>query len=142
MGLSGLATKPSKNNKFTSDLLPGFRSGIELLPPGNQRLLVEAFKSWVYICVNRNSNVFASCPLRLYVNKPTRNSKTYFKTRSITKKQREFFESNATFDQYTRKEMIIEEVIEHPSLELFKNVNGFRNRNDVMYLTNCYQDFV
>jgi len=141
MGLSGLVTKPiSRDNKFVPNILPSYRQGRELVNEHDQKALIKAYRSWVYICASRNATVFSSFPLRIYVNKPNKNSKTYFKTKGITKERRQFFERNSTFEEYTRKEMIIEEVIEHPFLELIKNVNAFKNRNDLMFLSDVYQE--
>lgn len=109
--------------------------------PKNKDDFIRAFQSWVYICVKLNAQSVASVPLRLYVAKQTRGQK--FKTidtRPIDKARLKYLQSNTGLESYIRKSKEIEEVTEHPFLELMKEVNPYQNRRDLWELTMTFLD--
>lgn len=121
--------------------LPDWYYERELASPENFTSLLNAYKSWVYICASRNAVSFASFPLRLYVAKPAK-SKMLVETRPISKETKKFLYSKEMghLDRYLRKAVEVEEVLEHPFIELMKNVNPFMNEFELKELTCLNQE--
>ena len=119
--------------------LPESSYNQELTSPRNYTSLLNAYKSWVYVCANRNATMTASFPLKLYVAKPN-NSKTLVRTRSISRETKKHLYSIGHLDRYLRKAVEVEEVLEHPFLDLMKNVNPFMDENELKETTTLHQD--
>ena len=100
----------------------------ELVTPTDFKSQLNAYKSWIYVCANKNAISLSSFPLRLYVAKTTKN-KLLVRTKKLNRKTREFLHSEKMghLASYINKSVEIEEVIEHPFLTLMKNVNPFSN---------------
>jgi HK97 family phage portal protein len=105
------------------------------------------FTSWVYICSSLNARSCASVPLRLYGTTTTKGKKIKWAgtdvnvhTRPITKARRKEFESTRHLQPYITKAADVEEIVEHPFLELIKNVNPFSNMSDLLELTVMFMD--
>jgi len=121
--------------------LPDWYYERELASPENYTSLLNAYKSWVYVCASRNAVSFASFPLRLYVAKPAK-SKMLVETRPISKETKKFLYSKEMghLDRYLRKAIEVEEVLEHPFIELMKNVNPFMNEFELKEMTCLNQE--
>lgn len=121
--------------------LPDYYYQRELANPEDTASLLRAYKSWVYIAASKNATSFASFPLRLYVAKPA-NSKMLVQTRPISKETKKFLYSKEMghLDRYLRKAVEVEEVLEHPFLELMKNVNPFMNEFGLKEMTCLNQE--
>jgi len=121
--------------------LPDWYYERELASPENYTSLLNAYKSWVYVCASRNAVSFASFPLRLYVAKPAK-SKMLVETRPISKETKKFLYSKEMghLDRYLRKAVEVEEVLEHPFIELMKNVNPFMNEFELKEMTCLNQE--
>ena len=89
--------------------LPNWYYERELASPENYTSLLNAYKSWVYVCASRNAVSFASFPLRLYVAKPAK-SKMLVETRPISKETKKFLYSKEMghLDRYLRKAVEVE----------------------------------
>jgi HK97 family phage portal protein len=111
-------------------LLP-WEQGRELIPAENFQQLIAAYKSWTYICASKNSNAVAAAPLRLYVGKQNKSTKVIVKTAKIDRKKEVLLRKQGNLISYTRKAEEIEEVLEHPFLEMIKKVNPLLNRFDL-----------
>lgn len=108
--------------------------------------LIRRYVSWVYACATINAQTVASVPLRLYAVKGS--SKTTFKvpTRKVDAATKAYLAGSPTLQAKMRKAIDVEEVLEHPFLDLLQNVNPFMNQfglleNWVLFqeLTgNCY----
>jgi len=96
-------------------------------PDYSQRALVAKYTGWVYACANRNAIAAARIPLRLYASKPTKNARSKFATCRVKDKQKAFMAESASLSRYVRKGVDVEEVLEHPFLELMAKVNPFTN---------------
>jgi len=56
--------------------------------PQTKEQFIEAFTSWVYICVKKNAQIVASVPLKLYVAKPQKGKKFYtVKTKAVSRER-------------------------------------------------------
>jgi HK97 family phage portal protein len=109
--------------------------------PQTKRDFIEAFTSWVYICVKLNAQAVASVPTKLYVTKQTKGTKySLIKTRPISKQRMKWLYSKESLDKWLTKAEEIEEVTEHPLLDLLQNVNPWNNRRDLWESTIMFLD--
>ena len=129
------------NTQNRLQYLPDWYYERELASPENYTSLLNAYKSWVYVCASKNATSFASFPLRLYVAKPSK-SKMLVETRPISKETKRFLYSKEMghLDRYLRKAVEVEEVLEHPFIELMKNVNPFMNEFELKEMTCLNQE--
>ncbi len=83
--------------------------------------LMKRYKDWVYICASKNASAVAQVPLRLYVitRNGERKPKEWVQRKALDKKQEEHIRGNESLSRYTRKAVEIEEVIDHPFLDLW-----------------------
>ena len=122
--------------------LPDFSYGREHVSPDNYTELLNAYRSWVYVCSSKNAATVASYPIRLYVAKTARTSKLLVQTRQITPETKNFLYSKEMghLDRYLRKAVEVEEVLEHPFLELMKNVNPHMNEFELKEKTDLHEE--
>ena len=106
--------------------------------------LLNAYKSWIYVCSSKNAATVASFALRLYVAKTSTTSKLLVNTRKITPETKDFLYSKEMghLDGYLRKAVEIEEVLEHPFLELMKKVNPFMNEFELKEMTDLHEELI
>lgn len=109
--------------------------------PKTKADFIRAFQSWVYICAKLNAQSVASVPLRLYVTKQSKTLKyKTIDTKAIDRNKLKFLSSNTGFDRYFRKSEEIEEVTDHPFLDLMDEVNPYNNKRDLIELTSTFLD--
>lgn len=102
--------------------------------------LIARYVSWVYACANINATTVASVPLRLYVAKSSKNQKIRTKTRPITSKMRDYLFADKSFQSKLTKAVDVEEILEHPYLDLMQNVNPYMNAFDLIEQWTLYQE--
>jgi len=96
--------------------------------------LIERYRSWVYTCANKNAVTAAQVPLRAYVKGGTRR----WPTKRVEYRQKQHFAQ-----QFGRKDAgDIEEIEEHPILDLLAKVNPWRNSFDLLELIFLYEGLV
>ena len=102
---------------------------------------VEQYASWIYICIKANGWGIASTPLRLYVKRGTgtKRFKT-FPTRALAKPELAWLKTRQHAKAAILAGADIEEVTEHPFLDLMKNVNPYQNRTDLWESTTMFLD--
>lgn len=110
----------------------------EIYSPENYRQLIDMYKSWIYVCASKNSNSVATAPLRLYVGKQSKESKILVKTVKLDKQKTERIRKQGNLIPYHRKAVEIEEVIEHPFLDMIKIVNPLLTRFDLWDATQLW----
>jgi len=134
--------KKEDQNPILSRFLMDFLYGRELATPNDYWSLVRAYRNWVYVCANKNAISVASVPLRLYVAKQSTKSRVFVPTKKVDFKKRKFLETNVGLQQLDifRKAVEVEEVLEHPFLDLMKNVNNFMNQFSLFEMTQLYQE--
>jgi len=113
-------------------------SGQEIFHQEDYLRLIEAYKSWIYICANKNATAVAEAPLRLYVSKPERTSKLLVKTVKVSKINKDRLSRKANLNGYVAKAVDVEEVMAHPFITLMKAVNPLINRFDLWELTQIW----
>ena len=106
--------------------------------------LLKAFRGWVYVCASRNAMGVASSTLRLYVAVPEEAARSdkVFPTRPLSKAQVKHLRSHPRIKhlKQVRKAVTIEEVVEHPFLDMLQQVNPFTNYFDLWELTELHQE--
>ncbi len=117
----------------------GLSSGV------NYKKMIEAYRGWVYACASKNASAVASGELVLYQKKPESSKpKFYLKTgRGSIKVSENTYEAarhNPEIVRYVRKGWELEEITDHPFLELMDQVNPFRNGWDLLFETDLFQE--
>jgi HK97 family phage portal protein len=135
-------TKGRSNSKLLRRILYPNQYGRELATPMDFESLVKAYRSWIYVCSSKNSTSVASVPLKLYVAKTSRKSLRGYPTKKIMKQHDIFLREDPSLNdlQCVKKAVEIEEILEHPALELLRNVNNFYNRFTLFELTQLHQE--
>src|SRR5262249_54096692 len=99
-------------------------------PPSHQELLTE-LKNTVWSCASINAQVVAAHVPKLYVRTRRNQKRPPVATRALT--------SDTPFPRRMKaREEVIEEVTEHPVLELFESVNPVHNELDLFELEQLY----
>jgi len=106
----------------------------------NMEVLVNSYKSWVYVCASKNSQAVASAKLRLYVGKTKVGQKFIVKTKAIKKEEEKRLRTIAGLEHYTKKAIGVEEVLEHPFLDMIRAVNPIMNRFDLWEATELFME--
>jgi HK97 family phage portal protein len=109
--------------------------------PETKREFIEAFTSWVFICVKLKGQAVASVPMKLYVAKEKRGQK--FKnteTKPVSKQRLKWLYSNEGLESWLTKAEEIEEVTDHVFLTLMREVNPWNNRRDLWETTSMFLD--
>ena len=110
-----------------------FQSGRPYFPQRNFAALVKRYESYVYACTSKNASSVAEVPLRLYTTRKngTKQS-TRFPVGAVSNGQRKHLEK-----RYHRKfatNQVVEEVFEHPIIDLLHNVNPHMNQFELFEL--------
>lgn len=94
--------------------------------------LVKRYVSWVYACANINAIAVASVPLRLYVTSQSKGQKFLTQTKAVDRKQKDYLFAEPSLQHKLLKAVDVEEVVEHPFLDLMQNVNPYMNAFDLI----------
>lgn len=133
--------RPSLDDPSAWGDLHRWGEGLLSAKPRTKADFVRQFQGWVYIATKLNAQSVASIPLRLYVTKQQKTQK--FKTittKPITKEKLKYLLSNSGIEWYLTKSEDIEEVTEHPFIELMNNVNPYQNKRDLWEMTSMFLD--
>lgn len=123
-------------------LIPNWFYGRELPTETDFAKQLECYKSWVYVASSMNATSVAQVPLRLYVAKPTKEAKSRFPTKQLEPEEINKLVSQSHIQKLSqvRKAYDIEEVLDHPLMDLLKNVNSFNNSFDLWETTQLHQE--
>ncbi|MHB8871243.1 MAG: phage portal protein [Candidatus Doudnabacteria bacterium] len=104
--------------------------------------MVNAYRSWVYVASSKNATTVANIPLRLYVAKNNKGNLKGYPTKSVSIKQEKNIRESSSLSSLSsvRKAVQFEEILDHPFLDLKRNVNGFMNNFDLFEMTQLYQE--
>lgn len=108
-----------------------WQSGRLYYPDVSYYSLVQKYQGWVYTCANKNAISCAQIPLRLYAAKPSKKTKALFPTRKVSNERLKYLSTSPSTHRFVTKATEVEEVLEHPFLELIANVNEFMNGFDL-----------
>lgn len=142
-----LEIKARKNGQYPvrKSSLPWLNSwqyGRELYSDEDFYSMINAYRSWVYVASSKNATTVANVPLRLYVAKNNKGSLKGYPTKSVSSEQEKSIRENPFLQNLpsVRKAVQFEEILDHPFLDLKRNVNGFMNSFDLMEMTQLYQE--
>jgi HK97 family phage portal protein len=126
-----------ERSKLTGALLPYWNYGKDYVNPSSDaHSVIQTFRGWVAIYAAANARAVASVPLRMYVAKRTSTSKMLRPTKSISRRKDTYLRNKSGLTHVTTKAVEIEEVLEHPFLDLMTRMNGFANYYDQIMLAN------
>lgn len=131
---------PDSLKRMSNVIISPWERGRELYSPNDFNKLIAAYKSWVYICASKNSNTVAAAPLKLYVGKQSKSTKILVKTAKLDRKVEARIRKQGNLIPYHRKAVELEEVLDHPFLEMIKNVNPMINRFDLWDATQLWME--
>lgn len=130
----GQGQKPKAGNVF---VLP-WDAGREKIKPTDFEKQINSFYGTVYVCASKNAQAVAAANLKLYVKKKSKSTKFLFDTKPVTKGQKSYLYSKPNIYGKVRKSVDIEEMTEHPVLDMFQAVNKFRNQFDLWEETGLF----
>ena len=131
-----------KPNKLTRNLLMPHEYGDSLPHEYDFDSLINAYRSWVYIAVTKNAMAVASQKLRLYVAKESKSKIRGYKTRELETHEINKLKSFSSTSNIpaVRKAARVDEVLDHPFIDLIQNVNPHMNMFDLFELTTLHKD--
>lgn len=142
MKIFGYSIQKAASNKATAALAPEWTSGFSWLSGQDFGAMVKAYKSWIYVCANKNASTVSKQTLNLYASKPTKSSKILCPYKAINRKKTAFLDSLASIKNLpaVRKSNEIIEVVEHPFLSILARPNAFMSGTDLIEMTSLYQE--
>jgi HK97 family phage portal protein len=129
-----------KSNRFLRTFFTPWELAQGRTTPGDYDRAVELYTSWVYKCAFINASSVAQVPLRLYLRRQAGRKTARINHIPVTSKTFDCYLRNDRVAPYIRKDIEIEEVEEHPFLDLMKNVNPQRNQFDADIETQLFQE--
>lgn len=133
LGLQRLQ-KGRSGGSFNSRII----TGREYVDPKDKKSLLQAYRNWVYICANKNATAVSKQPLRFYATSTNKNTKFLRPTKEVDRATLRYL--NANHYDSMRKAVVVEEVVEHQVIDLFKNPNSFLNQKDFFFLTQLFKE--
>jgi HK97 family phage portal protein len=123
---SGLAP-----NLFVENSVMPWETSFRALWPEDFRKNAAAYREWAYVCTRVIADGVSAVPLRLYVTKHS-TKKSALACRPINKAAADRLMKKPGIENRLRKASSVEEVLEHPFLNIMRNVNPFFNRFDLI----------
>lgn len=126
-----------QDNKYVNVVLQEASGGWGVIKQGDMAGMLRAYSSWAYVFASKNADTVAQLPLRLYVAKTGKEGKALFPTRPLQTKEFSRIKNMpmAVQNPYIAKATTIEEVLVHPSIDLFNEVHYGMSRFDLFQLT-------
>lgn len=113
-------------------------------PPKDWPSLVAQYKGWVYACATRNAQAVSQVPLRLYVITKRNDPKPKVMTREAD--QLVIHNLTTSRGPYIRNmvqhAIHVDEVLEHPFLELMATANPTMDGVEVLHMLQLYQELI
>lgn len=109
-------------------------------PETSAASLVQRYKSWAFACADRNAKTVAGLEYKLYAVKPTKDARSRFLSCPVSKRVKDRLLSKTA----TRRKMMagadVEEILQHPVLDILSKVNDYQNEFDLKYLASTCID--
>jgi HK97 family phage portal protein len=102
--------------------------------------LMAELKNTAWTCASLNAAVCASFPPKLYVTTKPGEARPKCLTRAVSRKCLARLQSDPRLEVHTRGAENIQEVTQHPLLDLLAKVNPVHNAFDLWELTTLYQE--
>lgn len=136
--------------KFSAASTPNFFNPNATLPEASRRALVDQFRSWVFTASTTNGSAVANVPLRLYAttnpgdamprSRGGRGGKNYRELDSRELKDLQARSSSQKLLVATSQAQIVTEILDHPFLDLMKNINPYRDQFEFFEETTIFGD--
>jgi HK97 family phage portal protein len=133
------AAKPQEN-RLLANLFWRWLNGREWAKANDETSLLNAYRSWVYVCASMNAATVATVPYKLYAAKGGKDKAFNVPVRKVHRKTQDAIFRRMSNLPMVRKAVEIEEILEHPMLDLFARVNPFTNRSDLFEITDLHQE--
>jgi len=102
-------------------------------PPCDMDALVNAYSGWIYVCASKNAGRVVSQPLKLYATTSAGQSALKCASRKIT--DRCELQHVKQYLHPRLKRAAVDEVLDHPALDLLNYVNELQGRFELFELT-------
>ncbi len=102
--------------------------------------LIQKYTSWVYACANKNAVAVAQIPLRLYGKKRSTGTKFRVATRPVSREKKDWLFKQPQLITKLADAVDVEEITEHPFLDLLSKVNPFMNGFELSEYWTLYQE--
>jgi len=142
MRLFGLELKRTGSKKANAALAPDWIAGARWLSGQDFHAMVKAYKSWIYVCANKNATTMSKQILNLYAAKPKTDSRVLAPHKAVSNRQSKYLMGVSQIKNLTsvRRSKEIIEVTEHPFLELLDRANPFMSGSDILEMTTLFQE--
>jgi HK97 family phage portal protein len=136
--------KASIDEKAGSVVSPYWVDGMTHLSSINPETLVNAYKSWIYVCANKNSTSVAQQVLKLYSAKPSKESKILAPHKAVSRERKQYLNGLSSIQSLksVRASNEIIEITEHPFIDLLTLTNPFMGGFDLFEMTTLYQELI
>ena len=140
--LKGLSkvTQGLRDQRNRGRSLANILNGVK--PDIDNDFLIEENTGWVYFCLNKISSRMGEVPLRLYSAEGSADANVRAPHKVLTQGQtKALFERNplAFKNGRVRGSSSIVEIVEHPFLELWNNMNSYRDQFEVIEETSQFE---
>ena len=119
---------------------PGWADHYRRLREPTARELLDEMKNVAFACASINAAVCAAHPPRLYVKTRPGQAKAKCLTKALTPGRQVLAAWHPVFKAHATGAALIEEVTEHPILDLFRQVNPTHNSHDLWELLTFSQE--
>ncbi|NQT18833.1 MAG: phage portal protein [Planctomycetes bacterium] len=109
--------------------------------PSDEELLDE-YQRVAYACARINANAVSSTPLKVYVQTNRGQARPKCFTRQLGRSAQNALRARAGLETRLAKAVEIEEVLDHPLINLLNRVNPFMTRVSLLQLTDLYQEIL
>lgn len=105
--------------------------------------LIQSYRYATYVCASINATAVATQPFRLYATTTHGRGKalsSFCRPRSLNRHRERWLESNPTLTKRLAGVDKVEEITDHPILELFDYVNPWLDRFQLLEMTQLYRE--
>ena len=126
-----------KDNEAVKYLVNSWDDGGEIYPDISPRDIAAYFSDWVAICSLKNASSVAKVPHKMYVARKEA-TKSLVRTRRVFGDELKQIESKSHLRKYINKGVYLEEILEHPFIDLMEKANPFMSGFDLLEMTQLY----
>ena len=113
-------------------------TGREYIDSKDKASLLQAYRNWIYICANKNATAVAKQPIRFFATSMDKNKKFLRPTKPVDKATMNYLKQNHY--GHIRKAAVVEELVEHQVIDLFKKPNPSLNQFDFFFYTQLFKE--
>lgn len=126
-----------KKNEAIEFLVNSWEDGRESYLDISPRDVASYFSDWVAICALKNASSVAKVPYKMYVARKA-GTKSLVRTRSVNGDEFKQIEAKSHLRKYINKGVYLEEILEHPFIDLMEKANPFMSGFDLLEMTQLH----